>query len=333
MNHRADSVVFGFDFQVNAAIILMLNNIKELSTLRLEGNYEDIEIQLNNGEYILAQAKSIVNGSFDFRNVRTKLKEALSSLSDGSKSIQTKQLILITNSSNPLNDDATKTIFWGPSFRRFSTLPPSAQQIIKDYVDKKHLPLDLEKFIIQTFSFETDDEEERYKFVLQKINDFVGDIDLSAPGLAKKLMTTWHEDVFINGSKKNASIKLTKKQIVWPLIVLTTDNNRYNTEFIDQFESGVYEEVTHHYSHFIDSKCEKFEFMTQVLYDYHKYDTKKPMRQKCESFIADCWKNYIPDFSIDEIDPEVQEALIKIILHCIIQRRFAIQKIQKGVNI
>ena len=27
---RADAVLFGFDFQVNAAIVLMLENIKEL---------------------------------------------------------------------------------------------------------------------------------------------------------------------------------------------------------------------------------------------------------------------------------------------------------------
>ena len=45
---RASSVIFGFDFQVNAAIILMLENMNDFSTLRLEENYEDIEIKLNN---------------------------------------------------------------------------------------------------------------------------------------------------------------------------------------------------------------------------------------------------------------------------------------------
>ena len=56
-NRRADAVVFGFDFQVNAAIVLMLENITELKSLRLEGNYEDIELELNDNHYILAQAK------------------------------------------------------------------------------------------------------------------------------------------------------------------------------------------------------------------------------------------------------------------------------------
>ena len=43
---RADAVLFGYDFQVNAAIVLMLDNIKALHTLRLESNNEDIDIEL-----------------------------------------------------------------------------------------------------------------------------------------------------------------------------------------------------------------------------------------------------------------------------------------------
>lgn len=49
-SRRADQVMFGFEFQVNAAIILMLRNIKSLDTIRIEGNYEDIELQLTDGE-------------------------------------------------------------------------------------------------------------------------------------------------------------------------------------------------------------------------------------------------------------------------------------------
>lgn len=44
-NRTATSVLFGFDFQANAAIVLMLENIKDLTSIRLEGA-EDIEINL-----------------------------------------------------------------------------------------------------------------------------------------------------------------------------------------------------------------------------------------------------------------------------------------------
>ena len=69
-SRRANAVVFGFDFQVNAAIVLMIENIEDLKSLRLEGNYEDIEIELENNQYILAQAKAVERSSSDFRNVR-----------------------------------------------------------------------------------------------------------------------------------------------------------------------------------------------------------------------------------------------------------------------
>ena len=45
-NRRAHAVLFGFDFQRNAAIVLMLENIKDLRSVRLEGNEEDIELTL-----------------------------------------------------------------------------------------------------------------------------------------------------------------------------------------------------------------------------------------------------------------------------------------------
>ena len=76
-SRRADAVVFGFDFQVNAAIVLFLENVKDVKSLRLEGDYEDIEIELENGKYILAQAKAVERASDDFSNVRKNMKKVV----------------------------------------------------------------------------------------------------------------------------------------------------------------------------------------------------------------------------------------------------------------
>lgn len=59
-SRRADAVLFGFDFQRNAAIVLMLENIKNFQSLRLEGNDQDIELTMQDGKRILAQAKAVV---------------------------------------------------------------------------------------------------------------------------------------------------------------------------------------------------------------------------------------------------------------------------------
>ncbi len=97
-DRRGDAVLFGFDFQRNAAIVLMLENIQELKSLRMEGVNEDIDIELNSGGHILAQAKSVVDSSRDFGNVRSNLKKALISLSEGCQKVKTEKAILITNS-------------------------------------------------------------------------------------------------------------------------------------------------------------------------------------------------------------------------------------------
>ena len=332
-DRRADAVLFGFDFQVNAAIVLMLENIKELQSLRLESNNEDIDIGLLSGNHILAQAKAIVNSSTDFGNVRKNLKNALESLSDGSKKVEAEKLILITNSPNPLNEDASRSIFWGPARRGFSTLPESSQKIILEYLSKIDQPLNTDQFVIQVVPFETDDEAERYKVVMQAINDFVGELKLDIPGLGKQLHRVWCGEVFKNGTKKDASITLSKNELIWPIIVIATDIDRIDRDFVEQFDSVQYDEVVRRFRELIDSCCERVEFFTKILYDYNAYKNAGAAKEKTLNFVNDCWKNYVSDFEGSDMDPDIVEALSKVVVYNIIRRRYDIDRIKKGVSL
>ncbi len=169
VDRTATSTLFGFDFQTNAAIVLMLENIKDMADIRMEG-YEDVEIGLNDGNSILAQAKSVVNGSTDFSNVLPNLKKAMESLSDAySKCPSTKQLIYISNSSNPLSVSSEKNIFTGLSSRRnYDSLPTKSKKKIDNILSSIKGPFDKSKLLIQTFYFETDDKRERNKYVVDK---------------------------------------------------------------------------------------------------------------------------------------------------------------------
>lgn len=213
-SRRADAVVFGFDFQVNAAIVLFLENVRDVKSLRLEGNYEDIEIELDNGEYILAQAKAVERASDDFANVRSNMKKAITSLSEADHKVRAKELIMVTNSPNPFNDNDSKSVFYGHSHRMYNSLPISARKLIDSYLEDIKEPLDTDRFKVQVIPFETDEDEERYKVIMQCINDFVGDLNIPAPGLGKKLLDVWHWQVFNNGGKHNSAIRIRKKDIV-----------------------------------------------------------------------------------------------------------------------
>lgn len=246
-SRRANAVVFGFDFQVNAAIVLMIENIEDLKSLRLEGNYEDIEIELENNQYILAQAKAVERSSSDFRNVRKNLEKSLISLSEGNQKVDAQRLILITNSPNPLNEEASRSIFWGDAHREFLSLPESSQELIRRYLDNINQPLDTDKFMIQILPFETDNDIERYKVVKRVVDDFIGDLNLNIPGLGKKLLSIWHEEVFENGTKKDAAIQLKKKDLIWPIMVVATDVGYCDNSFADIFDSSAYDEIVRQY--------------------------------------------------------------------------------------
>lgn len=332
-DRRADAVLFGFDFQVNAAIVLMLENITELRSLRLESENEDIDIELYSGDHILAQAKAIVNSSTDFRNVRKNLKKALESLSEGSKKVQTKKLILITNSPNPLNEDASRSIFWGPARRGFSTFPESSQKIITDYLSQVDQPLDPDQFVIQVVPFETDDDTERYKAVSKVIDDFIGDLKLDIPGIGKQLHRVWCGEVFKSGSKNNANIILSKKSLIWPIIVIATDIDRIDHDYIERFDSVQYDEIVRRFRETIDSCCERIEFFTKILFDFNAYKNTGKASEKTINFVEECWSNYLSEFEGNGIDSATAEALSKVVVYNVIRRRYDIDKIKKGASL
>ena len=226
-DRAATSVLFGFDFQANAAIVLMLENIREMAHIRLEGS-EDIEITLNDGSHIFAQAKSVVNSSSDFRNVLSNLKKSIESLSEAyyntSSSTNVRELIYITNSPNPFKEKQPNAIFLGPSQRTFSSLPEKLQGKIFDILNGLDNPLDINKFKIQILPFETDIDRERYKTVIAEIGDFIsllGNVSINR----NLIHGIWAKDLFRSGTRKDKSINLKKKELIWPIIVLVTNND------------------------------------------------------------------------------------------------------------
>ena len=330
VNRSANAVMFGFDFQVNAAIVLMLQNIEELVSLRLEGNDEDIEIILDDGECVFAQAKSVVKASSDFSNVREKLYHALITLSEASREANVKELILITNSLNPLN--LKENVFFGESYRFYHTLPDSSKEVIDNYITKIDEPLDLNKFMIQVLPFETDYDLEKYKVVRQKVDSFIGKLDLNITGIVDKTLDIWQNIFFKNGTKQDKGIKLKKWDIIWPIICIVTDISRSDNEWLD-IDDELYEEVCAKYNDIIRTYSEKFELFTRVLYDYNKFESKNRNREKIFEFINKNWSNYKNELSLVNNCGDLEKALIQVIIYSILNGRRTINRIKERVNL
>ena len=83
-DRNASASAFGWDFQANSAILLMLENIKDAKRVRVEGADEDIEITLQDRSKVYAQAKAVEKPD-DTSHVIDKLTKALETLSDAAK--------------------------------------------------------------------------------------------------------------------------------------------------------------------------------------------------------------------------------------------------------
>ena len=332
MSTPATSVLFGFDFQTNAAIVLMLENIREMSMVRVEGR-EDIEIQLSDGSYVLAQAKSVVNSSVDFSNVREKARSAMASLAAEAAKVTVNELVYITNSPDPFKDNASKPMFYGHAHVKYSDLPSSTKEMVQGYLSQLETPLDTNRFKVQVLPFETDDEKQRYKVVNDVISDFIGDLDIEAYGLKKKLCEVWQMMLDKNGSKAKRDIKLTKQAIVWPIIVYITGKGELKREaqFCDLLDESEFEEISRKYGEVIDYYTDRYDFATKVVADFSSSGLKG--RNAIVDYINSQWETYKDDVDAEKMEEDLRCNLIKIILFSILVKKVDINKIKRAVNL
>ena len=160
---NATASAFGWEFQSNAAIMLMLKNIEKASKVKVEGENEDVEITFSNGKMLMAQAKSVMSPD-DVSFVISKLEAALKTLNKASEIANVEQLIYVTNSPNPFNDIATMYKFSSPlNMAPFSELPTSCQRAIGDICSTNGYSIDTSMLMVCVMQFHGESEDERYK--------------------------------------------------------------------------------------------------------------------------------------------------------------------------
>jgi len=328
---NASDTLFGWDFQINAAIVLMLEDAQYITKVRVEGKTEDIELTLADGGHIFSQAKALVEPS-GTKNVRKKLGDALGTLNQASSNTTAKKLVYITNAYNPLNDPTSMMAFYGPARKTFNSLPDSGKKVIDAIISKKSLNnLDKDKLFIYTLPFEQD-LKDRYRVVIEKVKDFITSIKPTLSGIAQGVLDVWLQQLFENATLHDTAIILSKEDLIWPLIVIMCDNERSNP-FIDYMDDGEYDEISERYKSFIDCKSQKFSFATRVITDFQDFPRSVAKGSELVlDFIDKHWTDYSDEFLSGPVD-EVTENLIKVTLYRIIQQRHLINDVKKKVNL
>ena len=325
-DRNASASAFGWDFQINSAILLMLENIREAEDVRVEGADEDIEITLKDQTKIYAQAKAVEKPD-DTSHVIDKLTKALETLSDAAKNGDGSQFTYMTNSSNPFNNHRTISYFTCRTHLDFDELPGVAQRKIKDIITKNgYTGLDVHKMDIRVIPFYGNDLKNRHKEIQECINEFLATVNINLPGVNTEIMKIWQRNFFLNATQSDTIISVSKKDMVWRLIVLVIDKiaaNEYKKDFDDD-EIG---EIERKYKLIINQNTTSYDMISRVLSDYRKANGS------LKHFVRDHWKDYLNIVNVIEADDDTKESLLKIVLYRILTQRQYIRKIKRGVNL
>lgn len=325
-DRNASSSAFGWDFQANSAMLLMLENIREAKRVRVEGSDEDIEITLDDHTKIYAQAKAVEKPD-DTSHVIDKLTKALETLSDAAKNGDGSQFTYMTNSSNPFNNQRTVSYFTGRTHLGFDELPDQAQKRIKDIITKNGFAdLDVHKLDIRVIPFYGNDLKNRYKEIQACVNEFLATVSVNLLGVNAEIMEIWQRDLFLNATQSDTAISVSKEKMIWRLIVLVVDKTAAN-EYKKDFDDDEISEIERKYKLIINQNTMSYEIISRILSDYRK------IKGSSKQFVGGHWKDYLDIVNVIEADNDTKESLLKIILYRILTQRQYIRDIKRGSNL
>lgn len=325
-DRNASAAAFGWDFQVNSAMLLMLENIREAKSVRVEGADEDIEITLQDQSKIYAQAKAVVKPD-DYSNVIEKLTKALETLSLAAKNGDGNLFTYMTNSVNPFNNQRTMSYFTGRTHLGFDELPDSAQKKIEEIIQQKgYTDLDVHHLDVRVIPFYGNDLKNRYKEIQACVHEFLNEVNVASQGINTEIMQIWQRDLFKNATQTDTAISISKKEMIWPLIVLVVGKTAAS-EYKKDFNDDEIDDIERKYKLIINQNTLSYEMISRVMTDYRK------SKQKLKEFVENHWNEYLEVVNPVEADEQTKESLVKIILYRILVQRHYIRDIKRGANL
>ena len=335
---NASAAALGWEFQANAAIVLFIRNIEDADSVRVEGAREDIEIYLSNGQTIYSQAKAQM-GNDPGKNSTTRFNNALKTLAEDATREDCRQLIYVTNDDYPLGKSLDLSTFHGGGYLGFDELTSEMQA----YVSEKAAALgmtydDLSKLSIMVISFKGNDPETRHKAIRSRVQDLLDKLDLSRYGSINDglLRDQWGLLFQENAGNSDSSIKLSKEDFVWPIIVMLCKVGEGDSCFAD-YDDDLVQDVLAEYSSTISYQSQKFEFVTKLIAAFESYASLNGAGSPSVTrrvFIDARWEDYIEELGLDVVaDKEVQELVAKLILQKVLHRQRVIKVVKEGVNL
>lgn len=322
-SRNARASAFGWIFQSSAGLYLLFDCIENAISLKMEGKTEDIEITLEDKSIIYAQAKSVEDPN-DTKNVKSKLKSALTSLSECEDPIS--KLIYVTNIPNPLKSEHPRHYEY--SRTGFNSFFKEDKQLILDLLSTNEITtFPTAKFEIVNFKFFGEEDSQRYIEILNKTREFLFKANVHREQ-AESILTEWKAQLMNNNAQRAS---LSKADILFPLILVTIERQNLSERYNDVCNLGIYEETISRYSEFIHNTPRRTDFFMQVCGLYQKQYPQGG--DNIGDFVIKNWQKYIDEFSSLEKDDKMLESLIKLLLLATLIKRQTISGIKTAAKL
>lgn len=241
--------------------------------------------------------------------------------------------IYVTNSPNPLKEENLMRVISGETLLPFDSLPKESQNILLNTKAQHKHQIPLNRFSIYYFPYVSDDIKEREKTVRNEVEKFVNNIsEYARAGMGEVLLERWQGDLFDSATIYNKGVEISKKDLIWPLIMILTqyfpDSNMY-----DDIDEEILDTIELIYSETLNQCVERWDFITQILYDYNTFTYDGKQNSKHIAFAQSKWSDYIEQFKDIIKDSEICEAFTKVALMNILRRRRAITSIKQKLHL
>lgn len=362
-DNDASASVFGWDFQVNAAIFLFLKYLKQVDSIKVEGKYQDIELRLKDSSCIFAQAKSIQNGSNERR--KQKLEDAIISLVKTPVDYENKdKLLYVSNYSAPINEknlynnqivplksveeerqefvNITNEIICKlkDNVLKNQKLSSSKRQKYNALVERLE-NINSEDFLICSIVpyINTEQPEDKYKVIADLIQEkLTCDFNINSSNIiryVKRILSNWQSTFLLNAATPDRLKEKTKKKLdlMLQIIAIISDNETDNLKELLTFE--LEDDLEDEYSQYYNKRSfyhDRFEFINKLFDDFKNFNVDV-ISQKTNMFIKNKWENYMEEYSeFVQYDANAQEYLIKRDLLRLLSNSKNIKKIIDGVK-
>lgn len=323
---------FGWDFQVNAGIVLMLDNIREAKKIKIEGATEDIEIYFGDGTCLFAQAKA-THDPWDNSNASQALTKALETLGEACLSGKARKLVFVTNRANPFSDPASIKAFSDAySMVSFASLPPSCRERIHEICLRKGIELTTDCFSVLSLKF-PEDEAARYQTVKEHIAEFLVKIDDDFQGYSQQMLDKWQLRFGRNATSKDRKRTISKKDMAWSLIVLRCEKI---DKWLDDYDEGDSRRIQAEYGKVISDQSERFALVAKVLAEYDEYAQKHPNQtgeEVRQLFMAEKAGLFADEFDLDGVNAKIAAAVQRLTIRKILYERYGIKSVKRAVNL